>query len=124
MITLPFTLQVGGAAPSDFAALPQMAQESNDGIQLAVTVVDQNGNPVNIRNASALALALLRPDGTTRKLTATLLTSGIDGGLQYTTVAADLPQAGIYQIQARYTIGGQKQTTRWGAFTVAANIDA
>lgn len=122
MLPLTFTLRVAGAVPGDFDGTPQSCQAANDDVQLVAYVVDEAGNPVNVRNASALALLLQRPDGTTRKLAATLLTSGLDGALAYTLGAADLPQAGLYRLQAAYTITGKAQTTRWGTFRAEANI--
>lgn len=124
MIPLAFTLAVGGPVPAEFPAPPQSCQAENDQVLLLVTVVDVAGAPVNLRNATTLALALQRPDGTTRSLPATLRTNGLDGGLQYATKAADVREAGPYQLQAAFTIAGAAQTTRWGRFRVGPNIDA
>lgn len=122
VIPLNFTLQVAGAAPADFDFAPQMCQSENDSIQLVAAVIDQNGAPVNLRNATRRSLVLLKPDGTTKELSASLLTNGLDGAIQYTTKAADIEEAGFYQVQAVYAIGGLTQTTRWGKFRVGENI--
>lgn len=123
VLTLPFVLTVAGPVPFAFDGPLQGCQETNDSIQLAVTVVDEGGLPISLRNASALTLALRAPDGTVADKAASLLTNGLDGGLQYTTTKADLTQAGVYQLQAEYVIGGLVQTTRWGRFRVGANLD-
>jgi hypothetical protein len=123
MIPLNFTLQVAGDAPGDFDAPPQLCQAVNDQIQLVVTIVDQNGLPINVRSATSRKIVLLTPQGTTIDRAAALYTSGVDGAVAYTTKATDLQLAGTYQIQAQYVIGGQTQTTRWGKFRVGANIE-
>lgn len=123
VIPLEFTLPVGGPVTADLDCVPQACQRANDNIRLTVLVVDQAGEPISVRDASAKTLVLLRPDGTTQEVAASFLTSGIDGGLIYDTVAGDLPQTGTYQLQARYVIAGKTQTTRWAKFRVGANLD-
>lgn len=124
MIPLEFTLPVAGPITADFdSCLPQQCQEDNDGIQLVVNVVDQNGDPVNLMTASSLEIRLLKPDGTTINKTATVLTSGVDGAVQYTTAAADIAEAGTYEVQAAYVISGKTQTTRRARFRVGENIE-
>ena len=86
-------------------------------------MVDDAGDPIDISTASSMKLKLLAPDGTVIDKTAALLTSGVDGAMKYDTVPSDLVQAGLYKIQAHYTISGKTQTSRWGAFWVRANID-
>lgn len=123
MMQLNFTLPVAGPSPAEFDQTPQKCQAENDNIKLVVFVVDDDGEIVNVRNATELKLRLLAPDSTTIDRAAALYTNGIDGALQYTTVLADLKQAGLYRLQAKYTIAGKTQTTRWGQFRVGANVD-
>lgn len=129
MIPLTFSLPVAGPSPSDFEDIleidtqDQECNEENDNIRLTVIAVDGSGLPIDISTASSLKVRLLQPDGTTAEKTAALLTSGIDGAMQYTTVAADLEQVGLYIVQGEYVIAGKKQTTRCGKFRVAANIE-
>lgn len=123
MIPLDFTLPIAGPVTADLDCLPQACQAENDSIQLTVYVVDQDGNSVNLREASVKKIALLTPQGTTILKDAGFLTSGVDGALQYTTTAADLLEAGTYQLQAVFVLAGNAQTTRWSKFRVGANID-
>lgn len=123
MIPLNFTLPVAGPVTADLDDTPQACQAINDNIQLVVYVVDQDGLPISLREASSKKIALLAPDGTTLLKDASFLTSGVDGALQYTTSVADLKQGGTYQLQAAYVISGKAQTTRWGKFRVGDNID-
>lgn len=123
MIPLNFTLHVAGPITADLEDVPQECQEQNDSIQLVVLVTDQDGNPINMRPASQITMIFLAPNGVTFERPASLLTHGLDGNVQYTTVDTDLIQAGTYQLQVRYTIAGKTQTTRRGKFTVGANIE-
>lgn len=129
MIPLTFTLPVAGPVPHEFEDVQEVApqlqecQEANDNIQLVVVVVDQDEEPIDISTASSLKLILLAPDGTTIEKLAALLTSGVDGAMKYDTVATDLVEAGLYQIQGEYVIAGKTQSTRRGSFRVRANIE-
>jgi hypothetical protein len=128
MIPLSFTLQVAGAVPYDFEDAPEVdpqleCQERNSNIRLIAVVVDNAEVAIDLSTASSMKIKLLAPDGTTIVKTASLLTSGVDGSMKYDTVPADLIQAGLYKLQAEYTISGKTQSTRWGAFWVRSNID-
>lgn len=123
VIPLDFTLPVAGPVSAELDIVPQVCQEENDNIQLVVNVVDQAGNPVDVRESEETHLVLLKPDGTTLKRAATFLTSGVDGALQYTTVATDLIEAGTYQVQATFVIDSKTQSTRRAKFRVGANIE-
>lgn len=123
VIPLNFTLPIAGPVSADLDCIPQQCQEENDNIQLVVNVVDQAGNPVDVRDSSEAHLVLLKPDGTTLKYPASFLTSGVDGALQYVTEAGDLKQVGTYQVQATFTIGGKFQSTRREKFRVGADIE-
>ncbi len=123
MIPLEFTLPVAGPVTADLDCVPQACQEENDNIQLVVFVVDAEGNPVNLMTASSLKMRILKPDGTTLERDAALLTSGVDGALEYTSEASDFEESGSYQLQAEYVIDGKTQNTRRGKFRVGANIE-
>lgn len=126
MMPLNFDLRVAGPLPSDFEAddNPLGCRDTNDGIQLVVRVLDQALLPVNIRGSTVLQIKLRAPSGKTLDRAATYLSNGMDGKLQYTTVAADLVEDGLYRIQAKYVLAGEVKTTRWGQFRVGPNIDA
>lgn len=125
VIPLNFTLQVAGPLPNDFQTddNPQGCRDTNDGIQLIVQVVDQALLPIDVRGSTILQIKLKSPSGKTLDRAATYLTNGLDGKLQYTTVAADLVEDGLYRIQAKYVLAGDVKTTRWGQFRVGPNID-
>ncbi len=89
------------------------------GTVLLVTVVDQDGAPVDISAATTLRIYLTRPDRTTVTKTAVRDTTGTDGKMRYTTQAGDLNQDGTWKIQG-YVAGasGWSGSTREVAFQV------
>lgn len=123
MIPIEFTLPVAGPVTADLDCVPQACQEDNDNIRLVVAVVDEAGNPINLMTASSKKLLILTPQGTSIVKNASLLTTGVDGKLAYTTTTADLKEVGYYQVQAKFTIGDKTQTTRRAKFRVGGNIE-
>lgn len=131
VIPLLFPLQLAGGSTNRFedAVTFLSCQEVNVGIQLVVQVLGTDGLPVNIRPATSLKIMLLKPDTiSVLTKTATLLTNGMDGKLYYNTIAADDPdpadlnEAGLWRIQANFSLSGGFKSTRWGAFRVGLNI--
>jgi hypothetical protein len=63
--------------------------------------------PMNIYGLTAANVFLIKPSGTITAGSGTLYTDGSDGILLYTTVAGDLDEAGLYELQGRiYTPSG------------------
>lgn len=122
VVTMAFTLPLAGPAPNVIQGPPQACQDSSDNVELEVQVVDQDGNPVDLSAATGLQFWLLAPDGTPRPLPAAFVSNGMDGLISYTTDAQDLPEAGLWSIQAMLTFGERTFTTRWGSFWAGANI--
>lgn len=93
------------------------------GAQLIVTVVDEfTKKPINISNATALQIVLKRPDNVDLFLTASFVTNGADGQIQYITANGDLSLAGIWRIQGIYQINGHVKYTSIDNFTVLYNL--
>jgi hypothetical protein len=120
--TLAFTLPLAGPVPSLLQGAPQACQDSTPNVQLAVTVVDQDGNPVDLSAATSLQLWVQAPDGTPVPLPAAFGSNGLDGVLVYTTSAEDLTQDGLWRVQAAVGFGATTVTTFWGEFYVGPNI--
>ena len=57
----------------------------------------------DITAATGTFLDIKKPDGTTSQKVASIVDTNY---LQYTTVAGDIDQAGVYRIQAVLTLGG------------------
>lgn len=86
---------------------------------LEVTVVDQAGAAVNISAASALTIYLTKPDRTVLTKTASLVTTGADGKMQYAALTTDFDTPGVWKIQGRVAgAGGFTGSTREASFTV------
>ena len=122
VIPVALQLQVAGAFQGTFVQTNSFCQVANAGIQFVVTVLDQNGNPLNISGATSLVIAFQLPDGTQVLKTATYVTNGIDGQLYYVTTATDLLEAGLCYVQAQVVVGGSTLTTAWGQFQANANL--
>lgn len=122
VIPVNFSLQVAGAFQGTFVETNDFCQIANAGVQLVVTVLDANGQPLNISGATSLKIGLQAPDGTQALVTASYVTNGIDGKLYYVTTASDITEAGLWYVQAQFTIGGAVLTTAWGQFEANANL--
>lgn len=124
VIPLTFDLHVAGLDSTNFMeVLPaQSFQDASAGIQLVVVIVDQAGDAVDISAATVLTLRFKRPDGLAFSKTGTLLTNGMDGAIQYTSLETDFIVDGTWAVQAYFVLAGDKKSTRWGAFGVNPNI--
>jgi hypothetical protein len=127
MSDLNFILQLAGPVSTDFSKIfPSMVCRVGDqGVRVIIQVTDFTGAPVIVRNASAILIKLLKPDGTTVDIAGVLLTNGYDGKIYLISTLTIPPfdQSGQWFLQAEITIGGTKQSTEWGSFNVEGNID-
>lgn len=81
-------------------------QKGDVGVVIERTLVDPDGDAINISAASTKKLKLKYPDGTTAEFTAAFTSTGSDGKIRYVTASSDdLDQAGHYQGQFYYVIG-------------------
>ncbi len=123
VVTLAFILPLAGPVPNVIQPpVPQSCQNAAPNVALQVQVVDQDGNPVDLSSALLLTLWLLAPGGAAVPVTAALVSNGRDGKLQYITNSGDLPQAGLWGVQAALNYGGNLLTTRWAYFAVEPNV--
>lgn len=70
-----------------------------------ITIVDDNGDAVDISGATTKNIKFLKPDETAVTKTADFTTDGSDGKIQYETVDQDLIPAGLWHIQGYVDIG-------------------
>jgi hypothetical protein len=75
------------------------------------TVKDQDGSIVDISTASVKLMRFKKPGGTLVEKNATNTTTGLDGQMQYMTVAGDLDEPGTWEIQGYVEVGGGKWWT-------------
>src|SRR3990172_6653069 len=127
MSDMNFALQLAGPVQLTFQPVypVQACRYADQGVRVIVAVVDGYGNPVDLRGASAKTIKFLKPDGTTYDATAVFLSNGYDGRVLFTSTSLLPPfnQAGAWWVQAAVTVGGKRQHTQWGAFSVERNID-
>jgi len=102
----------------------QACQQGDVGVAIIVSVVDQDGDPVDLHTATSLIIRLGAPDGTAVDKTAIFVSDGSDGQIVYTTVAEDLDQAGEYEIQGIVTMGGATKSTAVSTLQVLENVPA
>jgi|SRR5882724_6894517 len=98
-------------------------QVGDVGVRILLTLVDQDGNAIDISTGTSLTIKVEYPDGTSVDKTALLYSGGVDGKLYYDTIANDLSQAGQYFVQGEVTIGGKTKNSARGLFNVNSNID-
>lgn len=102
-----------------------MAIKYNDvGTIFTLTIVDDDGDAVDVSGGTSINIVFLRPDETSVTKTAVFVTDGSDGQIKYTTVDQDLIQAGRWHIQGYVNIG---DTTIFHSeidtFVVGCNLD-
>lgn len=123
VFTLTFVLPIAGPVPNIILPpVPQSCQKYCPNISLQAEIVDQEGNVVDLSTASSLVILLSPPDGFAQEFPATLVSNGLDGLLQYLTVASDLNEVGSWGIQSQITYGATVLRTRWAYFSVEKNI--
>ncbi len=93
------------------------------GTAFQATVYDR-GAVVDLSGYSTLEIIFRAPDGTVTTQTATLVTNGTDGKMQYVTQAVDdLDQAGPWRAQGYIAKADGAWHTSTLAFTVEDNLD-
>ena len=91
------------------------------GTALVVTI-SEDGTAVDIGTATTKQIILQSPDGTTLTKTATLVTDGADGQMQYFTLSGDLDAAGVWKIQARVVLPTGEWRSSVEEFLVYENL--
>lgn len=102
-----------------------MAIKYNDiGTTFTITIVDDDSVAVDISGATTVSMIFLKPDQTTITKTATFVTDGSDGKIQYETVDGDLDQSGLWHIQGYVDIssGDTIFHSEIGGFLVGCNL--
>lgn len=96
----------------------QSCQVGDSGISVVVAVVDEAGNPVDVRSATEKKIRLNYPDGTSVDVEAAFVTDGGDGLLSYAFEPEDLEFAGQMRAQGFVTLDGVSRPTSVSAFQV------
>lgn len=91
------------------------------GTILELTVIE-NGHAKDISAATTLSFVIVRPDQTVITRTAEFSTTGIDGKIQYLSVAGDFSIEGLYTMQAAITLPGWSGHTSFSSFRAISNL--
>lgn len=91
------------------------------GTVFKVTVKDGT-SIVDVSSSTTKEIHFGKPDGTSLIGTAVFETDGTDGIIKYTTIANDLDQDGLWQIQAFVVMSGGQWKSDIARFKVHANI--
>lgn len=92
------------------------------GTELVVVVKDEDEAVVDVSGATK-TIKLTKPDGVDVPKSAVNDTTGTDGKIRYNTIANDLDQPGLWQIQGFVEMAsGQKWHTKVGSFRVKPNL--
>lgn len=91
------------------------------GTAIRLTLLD-GATPVNISSATIKQIIFQKPDGTRVEKTATFLTNGSDGKLQYLTQAGDLDQTGTWKVQGYVAMPQWTGKTEIAKFKVVSNL--
>jgi hypothetical protein len=95
------------------------------GMAFRATAVDQDGVPINVSNYT-IKFLFKKPDGTVVQKNGSFVSDGIDGKVQYITLAGDLDQKGTWKMQVRITNPSNtiKLSSLVKSFAVVENVDA
>ena len=78
------------------------------GATLQYQFTDSSGNVVDVSTATTLQMTIVRSDASRLTVTASFVTNGKDGLLQYLTQTGDLSVAGMYTLQVYVSWGASK----------------
>ena len=127
--SMNFALSLGGPVSAGFTPVVpvQQCQLFVQGTGVVVQVLDNNGNPINIRTATTLEILVTRPNGVQVAVPAAFYTNGLDGQMVFTTSATvpantGIDQVGTWSIHGKVVLGGELQYTGVSYFEVFANL--
>lgn len=97
-------------------------QESTIGVLIEYTVLDTDGDALDISGATTKKLVFKKPNGVVITKDADYVTDGADGKLQYASIAGDLLPSGLWTVQAYLVRSGLDGRTEVGQFRVLKNL--
>lgn len=97
-------------------------QVGDIGTSIVLTIIDQDGAVVNVSASSARNINFKKPNGAAMTKSASFFTDGTDGKIAYTTIAGDLDQAGIWDMQAKVVLPSGTWYSEVKKVTVGAQL--
>jgi len=92
------------------------------GTAFRLTIVDCDGQAIDVSGASVKSIVFLKPDKTTVTRPAVLFTDGVDGVIEYISVADDLDQLKTWKIQSVVTLPTGTWSSNIEKFKVHDNL--
>lgn len=98
-------------------------QLNGGGVAITLPIVDQDGNIIDVSSATTKTIYLRKPDGTTiLTKTATFVTDGTDGEIQYVTVKDEIDTVGVWKVQGYVVLSNLDDHTVVSQFRVLKNL--
>lgn len=91
------------------------------GVKLLVTLTS-NGLPFDVSSASLIQFLFKKPDQSVLTTTGSWNTTGTDGNVQYTSIANDFDQIGLWKYQVHIVMPGETLTSTQSSFRVQDSI--
>lgn len=92
------------------------------GTSFRISILDCNSNAIDISNASTKQIIFKKPGGGSLTKTASFVTDGTDGLLEYNTISGDLDEVGTWKIQAYVVAPNGSWRTNFSSFKVHRNL--
>jgi hypothetical protein len=92
------------------------------GTSLRCTIYDEDGEIVDLSDATELVIKLKSPSGVTSSKSASLYTDGTDGIIEYITEDGDIDEEGKWQLQGYVEVGGGHFSSSIHDFFVECNL--
>jgi hypothetical protein len=96
-------------------------QENTVGLVIRLTIKEK-GQTQNLSTSTVKQIIIGKPDGTKLTKTASFMTDGTDGVIQYVTVLGDLTPAGTFSVQSYLEMPDFQGKSTISTFGVNANI--
>lgn len=103
-------------------ALEKILQYGDIGVLFDVLVTDYFDEVIDLSSATTKEIILKKPSGKTVTKTASFVTDGIDGRISYLTIADDIDEVGVWQIQVHIVMPSSNWRSEVGSFRVKANV--
>lgn len=104
--------------------MSQFIQYGDQGVNLIVTITDSDGSTsFDISTASVMEIWLGPPTGSAKKKTATFVTDGTDGQIQYATASDDIDEVGLWDVQAYWVVTGSERHSNIATLDVRQNVE-
>jgi hypothetical protein len=95
---------------------------SDENVTFTFTIME-NCVAISVASVTLKTLTFTKPSGSTLTKTASFSTDGTDGNIYYASIAGDLDEAGIWNVQAKVQFGsGSSYHSETKKFKVLPNL--